>query len=87
MNLTEHAQEIVSYFDYLETKYNEQFNIDTLTDTELVTMERLARDALEEHSPLSANDKSSIVPLLSLLEQHRRRREKIPEGPLHSLWV
>lgn len=87
MNVSKRPPEIVRYFDYLETKYDEKFTVDRLTDSELVTMERLARSALKKDQALSEEERSSLVPLISLLEQHRKRREQGPVNTYLNLWV
>lgn len=86
MNATSDYQPpLAAYFDELETRYGDQFSFDRLSDEELLTLERLGRDAIERDRKISAVEKANLKPLLTLVEMHRRKRGIDPgaSGSIH----
>jgi hypothetical protein len=70
----EYRPPLADYFDDLEKRYGDQFNFDRLSIEELETIERLARDAIDNDPRVSAVEKKNLTPLLTLVDMQRRKR-------------
>jgi hypothetical protein len=70
----EYRPPLADYFDDLERRYGDQFNFDRLSMEELETIERLARDAIDNDPRISAVEKKNLTPLLTLVDMQRRKR-------------
>ncbi|MEJ2655123.1 MAG: hypothetical protein P8Z69_07460 [Acidihalobacter sp.] len=75
----EYRPPLADYFDDLEKRYGDQFNFDRLSLEELDTIERLARDAIDNDSRVSTVEKKNLTPLLTLVDMQKRKRS----GPRH----
>lgn len=62
------------YFTDLENRYGSQFNFDCLNDEELLTLEKLGRDAIEHDQNITTVEKANLKPLLQLIELQKRKR-------------
>ena len=70
----EYRPPLADYFEDLERRYGDQFNFDRLSMEELDTVERLARDAIDNDPHISAVEKKNLTPLLTLIDMQRRKR-------------
>ena len=70
----EYRPPLADYFEDLERRYGDQFNFDRLNLEELDTIERLARDAIDNDPRISAVEKKNLTPLLTLIDMQRRKR-------------
>lgn len=65
---------LADYFDQMEKKYGDGFTFDRLDDEELVTMERLGRDAIERDPRVTWQEKKNLGSLITLIEMQRQKR-------------
>lgn len=70
----EYRPPLADYFEDLERRYGDQFSFDRLSAEELETVERLAREAIENDPRVSPVEKKNLAPLLTLVEMQRRKR-------------
>ena len=70
----EYRPPLADYFEDLERRYGDQFSFDRLSMEELDTVERLARDAIDNDPRISAVEKKNLTPLLTLIDMQRRKR-------------
>lgn len=73
-NVPEYQPPLASYFADLENRYGSQFNFDSLNDEELLTLEKLGREAIEHDQNITAVEKANLKPLLQLIDLQRRKR-------------
>ncbi len=67
---------ILVYFDELEMKYGEHFTFDALKYTELQSLERFARHAIEADPDVEARDKDNLRALLTLIKKQIEYRKR-----------
>ncbi len=74
----EYRPPLADYFDVLEQRHGDQFSFDNLSEEELASLARLARDAIENDPHVSTVEKKNLGPLLTLIDmqQQKRRRNK-----------
>ncbi len=65
---------LADYWDQMETKYGDGFTFDKLSDEELVTMEKLGRDAVERDPRVTWQEKKNLGSLITLIEMQRQKR-------------
>jgi len=68
---------LADYWDQLEAKYADSsgdFSFDSLTDEELLELERLGRHAINEDPNVTGQEKINLQPLLMLVEKQRTKR-------------
>lgn len=65
---------LADYFDQMEAKYGDGFTFDQLADEELLTLEKLGRQAIDEDPRVTWQEKRNLAPLLTLVELQRQKR-------------
>lgn len=70
----DYRPELADYFDSMEAKYGEGFSFDSLSNEELLTIERLGRHAIEVDDKVTKEEKRALAPLLDLVMSQRTKR-------------
>ena len=73
----EYRPPLADLFDQLEEKYGDasgEFSFDSLSDEELLQVERLGRKAIYEDPNVTAQEKINLQPLLQLVDKQRAKR-------------
>jgi len=68
---------LADFWDQMEAKYGDSsgdFSFDSLSDDELLEMERLGRHAINEDPKVTGQEKINLQPLLMLVEKQRTKR-------------
>ena len=73
----EYRPPLADFFDHLEAKYGDasgEFMFDSLTDDELVEVERLGQQAIYDDPNVTSQEKINLQPLLQLVAKQRAKR-------------
>lgn len=65
---------VAHYFETLESHYGDTFNFDRLSDSELLELERLGRQAIELDPLVTSTEKQMLAPLLVLTAKQKQKR-------------
>lgn len=65
---------VANYFETLESCYGDNFNFDRLSDSELLELERLGRQAIEVDPLVTSTEKQMLAPLLVLTAKQKQKR-------------
>ncbi|MEK8088408.1 hypothetical protein [Thermithiobacillus plumbiphilus] len=70
----EYKPPVANYFEALESRYGDNFNFDRLSDSELLELERLGRQAIEIDPLVTSAEKQMLAPLLTLMAKQKQKR-------------
>lgn len=65
---------VANYFETLEARYGDNFSFDRLSDSELLELERLGRQAIEIDPLVTSTEKQMLAPLLTLTAKQKQKR-------------